>query len=81
MTDRRSRSLAAIAGAFVDRIPTPMSTSPRATRVAPCQPLAASAAASAQSSRVDPSAVWATASTIAAATTSGRWLMAATAAS
>ena len=77
MTACRSRSLAATAGAFVAAIPAPIVASPLASRVIDAQPPAASASAQAQSPRGS-GPVPATASTRAADTISGMWLMAAT---
>ena len=68
---------ARIAGPFVARMPAPISGSPFASRVMSDQPVAASDRARGQSRPCAP----ATDSTSAAATTRGRWLIAATAAS
>ena len=79
MTARRSRRPAAIASAFVAAIPADISGDPSATRVMLAHPPAASRLSIAHSGRFGPSPDPITASTSAAATTSGTWLIAATA--
>ena len=70
IASRKVRSRLAMAGAFVSRMPVPMSTLPRARRVMSAQPVAASPRATGQSRDGSPAS--ATASTSATAATSGR---------
>ena len=68
-----------MAAELVAAMPAPMVGSPLASRVIPAQPVADKASAARQSCRSGSPGPPATASTIAAETTSGMWLMAATA--